>query len=62
MISEAALQEFKKIWVEEGFGEISDEEAAEEAISLLTFFNHIYRPVKKSWLAEFSDEEKINKT
>lgn len=62
MISETALQEFKNLYVEEFSEEISDEQAMELGTSLLTLFHYIYRPVPKSWLAEFSDEEKINKT
>lgn len=63
MISETALQEFKKIWAEEFNGEeISDEQAMELGTNLLTLFHHIYRPVKKEWLVAFSDEEKLNKT
>ena len=59
MISETALSELKKIWTEEFNGEeISDEHAMELGTNLLTLFHHIYRPVKKSWLATISDEEK----
>ncbi len=62
MISETALQEFKRLYVEE-FGEkITNEEAMELAASLLSLFDHIYRPVKKKWLDEVSDEEKLNQT
>ena len=60
MISETALQEFKKIWVEEFGEEISDEQAVELGTNLLTLFHHIYRPVKKDWLAVVSDEENSN--
>lgn len=56
MISEAALQEFKKIWLEEYGEEISDEKAAELGINLLTLFDHIYRPVKKSWLDNMNEK------
>ncbi len=60
MLSDAALQEFKKIWAEEFNGEeISDEEAVALGTNLLTLFHHIYRPVKKDWLAAVSEEEKI---
>ena len=55
MISEVALQEFKKIWFEEYGEEISDEKATELGINLLTLFDHIYRPVKKSWLGATSE-------
>ncbi|VVB55111.1 Uncharacterised protein [uncultured archaeon] len=60
MLSEAALQEFKKIWFEEYGEEISDEQAAELGINLLTYFDSVYRPVKKEWLGEIS-ENKISK-
>jgi hypothetical protein len=30
--------------------------------NLLTLFHHIYRPVKKDWLAAVSNEQKPNKT
>lgn len=59
MISETALQEFKKIWVEEGFGEITNEEAMEIAPNLLSLFDHIYRPVKKKWLDAVSGDEEV---
>lgn len=62
MISDAALQEFKKLYVEEFGEEISDEQAMELGTNLLTLFHNIYRPVKKDWLAAVSDDEKINKT
>mgnify|MGYP001580821903 CR=1 FL=1 len=52
MISEKALKEFKQIWKEDFGEEISDEKATELGINLLTLFDHIYRPVKKSWLEE----------
>ena len=58
MISGAALQEFKKIYADEFGEEISDERAMELGTSLLTLFHHIYRPVKKDWLAAASDTEK----
>jgi hypothetical protein len=61
MISEVALQEFKKLYVEE-FGEIiSDKQAVELSTNLLTLFHHIYRPVKKDWLEAISDK-KITKS
>lgn len=56
MLSEAALRDFKQIWLEEFGEEISDERAAELGINLLTLFDHIYRPVKKSWLEEFPEK------
>jgi len=62
MISEAALQEFKKLYVEEFGEEISDEEAMELGTNLLTLFHYIYRPVKKDWMGAVSDGENLNKT
>ncbi|OGG39679.1 hypothetical protein A3A21_00040 [Candidatus Jorgensenbacteria bacterium RIFCSPLOWO2_01_FULL_45_25b] len=50
MTSDKALQEFKAIWKEEKGTEISDEQAMEEATQLLTLFDAIYKPIKKSWL------------
>ena len=58
MISETALQEFKRLYVEEFGEEISDEQAMELGTNLLTLFDHIYRPVKKKWLDVVSDQEK----
>ena len=59
MISQTALQEFKKIWFEEFGEEISDERATELGINLLMLFNYIYRPIKKEWLEEFSDDKNL---
>ncbi|MGD0976887.1 MAG: hypothetical protein ABR875_01145 [Minisyncoccia bacterium] len=56
MISEEALDEFKSIWKEEYNEDISDDFAMETATALLTMMNHIYRPVKKSWLKEFEEQ------
>ena len=60
MLSEAALRDFKKIWMEEFGEEISNERATELGINLLTLFDHIYRPVKKSWLEEFPEKKITN--
>ena len=62
MISETALQEFKKLYVEEFGEDIPNEQAMELGTNLLTLFHHIYRPVKKNWLTAVSDKEKPNKT
>ena len=50
MLSETALQDFKKIWKEECGVDISDEKATELAINLLTYFDKIYLPIRKEWL------------
>jgi len=52
MLSEAALKEFKQLYLEEFGEEIDDAKATELAINLLTLFDHIYRPLKKEWLSE----------
>lgn len=58
MLSQKALEEFKKIW-REGRGEdISDKKAAEEAINLLTLMDAVYKPIKKEWLKEFEARAK----
>jgi hypothetical protein len=50
MLSDESLAEFKEIWKAELDEDLSDKDATAEAISLLTLFNAIYRPVKKEWL------------
>ncbi len=62
MLSETALQEFKRIYFEEFDEELSDEKAMELGTSLLSLFNHIYRPVKKEWLDAVSDGQNLNKS
>ena len=52
MLTDKALQEFKKIWKEEFGEDISDQKAAEEGINLLTLFDAVYRPIKKEWIKE----------
>lgn len=59
MLSETALQEFKKIYVEEFGEEISDEKATELGINLLSLFNRIYRPIKKDWAETVYDNKSI---
>ncbi len=54
MISEKALQDFKLVWLEEYGEKITDEQALELGINLLTFMNAIYKPVKKEWLQDNS--------
>ena len=50
MLSSEALKSFKKIWKEEYGTDISDQEATELGVNLLTYFDRIYRPAKKEWL------------
>lgn len=58
ILSQSALQEFKKLYFEEFGEEISDEQAVELGTNLLTFFDHIYRPVKKEWSDKLSEKGK----
>ena len=51
MISQEALQEFKRIWQEEEEEVLSDEVAMEKAVNLLTLFDAIYHPIKQDWVA-----------
>ncbi len=53
MISDKALQDFKRIYREEKGAELSDAEAMEEAVALLTLYNAVYRPIKKEWLEQY---------
>jgi len=46
MISTEALEEYKKIYKEKFGKDISDKDAMEQATSLLTLMNAIYRPIK----------------
>jgi hypothetical protein len=55
MLSQQALQEFKKLWQEEYGEHIPDDFAVAEGINLLTLFDAIHRPVKKEWLDESSE-------
>jgi len=57
MLSRQALQDFKKIWKEEYGTDISDKEATELGISLLTYFDKVFRPVKKEWLERLLQRE-----
>ena len=50
MISSEAVKSFQEIYRKE-YGEVlSDEEATQLGINLLTLMNHAYRPIKKEWL------------
>jgi len=54
MISQKALEEYKAIYKEEYGADISDAEALDLAVNLLTMMNAVYRPIKKEW-AEDAD-------
>lgn len=57
MLPQEAIQEFKRLYVEEFGEEISDEQATELGINLLTLLNHTYRPVKHEWLDAVSEAD-----
>ena len=61
MISDAALREFKEVWLAEFGFEIPDEVAVEEAINLLTMFNTVYRPLKESDVDEYENDNEQSK-
>jgi len=48
MISDTALQEFKKIYREEYGQDISNEKAMELAVNLLVLYKQIYHPLKNT--------------
>ena len=51
MLSEIAIQEFKKLYKEEFNENISDKTVTELGINLLTMLNNIYRPLRRDWVA-----------
>ena len=56
MISDAALREFKEVWLHDFGVEIPDEVAIEEAVALLTAVDKAYRPIKQEWINEYENE------
>jgi len=50
MISRKSLDEYKQIWKEQYNEEISDDEALESAIKLLTLIKAIYKPITQQEL------------
>ena len=62
MISDKALQEYKEIYKEKFGKDIDDVTAMEQATSLLTLMNAVYRPIKKEWIEEYNKKhEKVLK-
>lgn len=61
MISDSALQSFKKLWMDEFNEELPDDQAVKLAVNLLTFFDRIYKPIKKEWLPAVSGKENLTK-
>jgi hypothetical protein len=62
MLSDKALKEFKQIWKEEIGEDISDDLAVENATQLLTFFDAVYRPIKKEWVKKYDDDKSNEQT
>lgn len=58
MLPPEALNAFKSIYLAQYGVELSDAEATELAISLLTMVDHVYRPVKQAWLDELPNYPK----
>lgn len=54
MISQEALEKYKEIYKKEFGKDISDQEALDQAVSLLTLMDIVYRPVKKKWVEKFN--------
>jgi hypothetical protein len=52
LISQKALKEFITLYQEEFGIELDETTALAVAINLLTFFDHVYRPVNQEWLDE----------
>ena len=48
MLSKKAIEEFKKIYEEEYKEKISNDMALKKAVSLLTIFKLIYKPIPKN--------------
>jgi len=57
MISHKAVNQFKETYKEVFGTELSDQEATELSISLLTLFDAIYRPVKREWTDELGQRQ-----
>ena len=56
MISDAALREFKEVWLHDYGFEIPDEVAIEEAVALLTMMDKVYRPLKQEEVDTYENE------
>ncbi len=57
VLSDEALKKFKELYRDEFNEEISDQLALELGVNLLTFFDAIYRPIKKEWLEKLIKKE-----
>jgi hypothetical protein len=59
MLSKQALEEYKEIHKQETHAILPDEVLLDEAISLLTLFDRVYRPIKKVWLKEYESRTRV---
>ncbi len=59
MISKEALEEYKAIYKAKFGEDISDQEALDQAIKLLTLVDIVYRPIKKDWVEDLKNKENI---
>jgi hypothetical protein len=56
-LSKEAIKEFKEIYFKEFGEEISDQEAREEAESLISLFKIIYRPIPEEARQKYMPKE-----
>lgn len=56
MISDAALREFKEVWLAEFGFPLPDDVAVEEAVALLTMMDKVYRPLKQEEVDAYENE------
>jgi hypothetical protein len=57
MISDKALQEYKTIYKKKFGVDLDDQTALEQATSLITLVDAVYRPIKKEWLDEYEKKD-----
>lgn len=62
MITKEALREFKAIYREQYGKDISDKDALDLALNLLTIMDVVYRPVKKEWVEALEKRDKNART
>lgn len=61
MISKQALDKLREIYKTEKGLEPSNEVLIAQAVNLLTFFDAIYKPVKKRWLKDYQGSQNLGK-
>jgi hypothetical protein len=58
MITKEDLEKFKALYKKHFDKELTDQEALDQAIKLLTIVDIVYRPIKKEWLDELEQKDK----